>query len=231
MKRAIPNLITLLNLSSGATAAFLCLTNQKYIHIAALLIILAAIFDFFDGFTARILNTNSELGKNLDSLADIISFGTAPAAIAFQLIAEQTTSKLLPFIAIIIIPFSAIRLAMFNIDPNQKSEFRGLPTPALALFFVGIASKAPNNHIFSNIFFLIISIFTLSILLITKIPMFSLKFKNFKFKNNKLRYIFLLLSLIILIFFNLIGFTYIIILYILLSIIYASKTFLNKNNK
>jgi CDP-diacylglycerol--serine O-phosphatidyltransferase len=203
--------------------------------LAAYLVGLAAIFDFLDGFIARLLNVSSPIGKDLDSLADMVTFGVVPGIVMFQLIklavidyhADYCGNDLpvyfsyLKYSAFIIPIFSAIRLAKFNNDSRQSDSFIGLPTPANAILICslplvleyGSFDFSLNPYVFS-----IIS-FVLSILLISEIPLFALKFKDFKWKGNEIRYVFLALSLLLLVALQFIGIPLVIILYIVMSVI------------
>lgn len=219
----LPNALTLANLVSGAIAIIFALKHQY--EVSFWLIIAAAVCDFFDGFVARLLHQQSELGVQLDSLADDISFGLAPAVVMFD-IYYQTTSyynldasvmQYLGYVVFIIAAFSALRLAKFNIDTTQSSEFEGLPTPANALLLMSLAVLYANGEV--SLFqehVLLISI-AVSLLLVSPIRMFALKFKNFKFADNKLRFGFLLASLNFIIFFTAYSIVAIIVLYIVLS--------------
>jgi len=215
IKKNIPNFITSLNIASGTLSiifAFEGLTT-----IAAYLILLAAVFDFLDGMTARMLNAYSELGKQLDSLADLISFGLAPSIIVYHIMKSTLlidklyinnidTIKLVYLFSILLIPiFSALRLAKFNIDTKQVSSFIGLPTPANALFFAAIPIISSQNP-FDPFLFLVYNkniligiVIISSLLLVSPISMFSFKFKNLKFKDNALQFSFLFLILAIII--------------------------------
>jgi len=233
IKKNIPNFITLLNLFSGCLSIVATFENNWV--WAAYFIGIAAILDFLDGTFARILNAKSETGKQLDSLADIISFGVAPAIILFQLIRhspdlpvlEISNINLLPFIAFFIPVFSALRLAKFNIDTRQTESFIGLPTPANAIFIASLPliliQQFPDNQwIFDTIkssWFLMALTIILSILLISNIPLFSLKFKNLKWNDNKDRYIFLVISIAFILIFYFAAIPLIIILYILISVL------------
>lgn len=235
MKRHIPNFVTLCNLLSGVVGIWFVLEHNPY--YGALLIFLAAMFDFADGFLARQLKAYSNVGKSLDSLADMVSFGVLPGFLVFRLqtmsngfglgnewIPDLTVIEMLFIITPLIIPaFSAIRLARFDNDTRQTNEFRGLPTPANAIF---ISAWVYSYPALQNIFpwlYLNWAIFVLStllaVLLITDIPMFSLKFKSFGVKENSLRYIFLMLSLLSIIILNIPGIMLVIALYIVLSVI------------
>ncbi|OFX85783.1 MAG: CDP-diacylglycerol--serine O-phosphatidyltransferase [Bacteroidetes bacterium GWF2_33_16] len=237
LKRHIPNTITSLNLLAGCIS--IVLSFEGYLLAAVYLIFLAAIFDFFDGMTARLLKVYSEMGKELDSLADVVSFGVAPAFIVFQMMKTALFgSEQLPFYSYIsfqeyfflIIPFlipvlSAVRLAKFNLDERQTDSFIGLPTPANALFFVSlfIVTLTNNNEtvltLFYNRFFIAVLVVVFSLLLVAEFPMFALKFKNLGLKGNKIQYLFIGLSAILLILLHSIAVPIIIILYLILSAI------------
>lgn len=226
MKKHIPNLITLCNLLCGVFAVIIAISGILPFEIAAILIFAGAVFDFFDGFAARILKANSDIGKQLDSLSDLITFGFAPAALLSSVIQhilfgtvvadvesvvwQEYVLFLTPFI---IVPFSALRLAKFNVDPRQSHTFIGLPTPANALFFASIIfypELSPILLVFLSVAF--------SLLLVSEIPMFSLKFKTFALNDNKFRYSFLTFSVIILLIFQLLALPFVILLYILTSV-------------
>ena len=217
----IPNTITSLNLASGCAATIFAVQGDY--RLAAYLILLSAVFDFFDGFAARLLKAYSPIGKELDSLADVVSFGVAPGIMIYSKIYE--TSQLagypqwLAWLALLIPVFSALRLAKFNIDERQSSSFLGLPTPANALFWAfGIAFALSGAIRFQFMpFFLILGVIVFSALLVSEIPMFSLKFKNKSFRDNKIQFIFLSVCLLLLIIFGMSGISASIMLYILLS--------------
>ncbi|MBN2663672.1 MAG: CDP-diacylglycerol--serine O-phosphatidyltransferase [Bacteroidales bacterium] len=230
-KLIIPNAITSLNILSGSLSIYISLTHHDLLHIAAALIILGSVFDFLDGFTARLLNAQSEFGKQMDSFSDLVSFGLAPAFIMLNLIKSNSSNEYLQFIALIIIVFSAIRLSIFNIT-NQKTEFTGLPTPAFALLIASIplAGKIQQNLLHINIYTVMSNIYVLffitiffSVLLISKIKLFSLKFKNFIYKENKLRYIFLMFSVLLIVLFSVSSVFIIIPFYIIASLIFIEQ--------
>ena len=193
---------------------------------AALFLYLASIFDFLDGMMARLLNAYSRIGKELDSLSDVVSFGVAPGIMLFSWLQTIAPDKLfLPYLAFLIPVSSALRLATFNIDDRQTSSFIGLPTPANAIFIASLISY-PNflSGILSNVWVVIVLIVVLSLLLNSNLPMFSLKFKNLIWKENKTCYIFLILSLVLLVIFQLAAIPLIIILFILTSLfLYLKK--------
>lgn len=202
IKKHIPNTITCCNLFSGCVACVMALEGD---FLAALFfIVLGAIFDFFDGMVARLLRVSSPLGVQMDSLADDITFGLAPAAVVFSFMRNLPlpafmlpVADIFPYYAFLIAVFSAVRLAKFNIDTRQKSTFIGLPTPANALFWVSLVAGLGGWITELNAgWLLMVGLITLfSYLLVSEIPMFSLKFKSLRWRSNKVRYIFLLCSI------------------------------------
>jgi len=227
MKKHIPNILTCLNLISGCISIVMALRGN--LEVASLLIFSAAFFDFLDGFAARMLKVHSVIGVDMDSLADVVSFGTAPAMILFVWM-EQCLHSLapgvqsfflvpyLPYFAFIVPAFSALRLANFNHDERQHTEFIGLPTPANALFLGFLHFSADELPFVADFWVLLVLTFIFALLLIVNIPMFSLKLKSFKIKGNEIKYSFLLISLILLIIFKLGAFPIIILTYILMSL-------------
>lgn len=223
----IPNSVTCLNLFSGCIACVMAF-EAKY-DLALLFIVMSAVFDFFDGMLARLLNAPSAIGKELDSLADDVSFGVAPALIVFTFLKEpllhypEFLSGLRPYIpyfAFFIAVFSAVRLAKFNVDERQTSSFIGLPTPANALFWASLIVGGGDILLMhTNVIVLIALIALSSWLLVAEIPMFSLKFKNFSWASNKVSYIFLLISVVLLLVFKISGLAAVIAWYIILSLI------------
>lgn len=227
MKRHIPNVISLMNLLSGSLSVVFLL-YYKQAEWAAWLICIAAVFDFFDGFTARLLGAYSELGKQLDSLSDLVSFGLAPAFLLFFLLHENVGTgweSVLPFLSLFIALFSALRLGIFNIDPEQSSSFKGLPTPASALLIVSLVliqeyqAASFLGPIVLNKWFFLLLVVLLPVLLVSKLPLFALKFKNYKFRGNEIRYVFVGLTVLLLILFQYVSVPIIILLYIILSVI------------
>lgn len=224
--RHIPNTLTCLNLFSGCMGCVMAF--QANYEGALLFIILSAVFDFFDGMAARILDAHSIIGKDLDSLADDVSFGVTPSLVVFSLFKEMTyptymdgLALYLPYAAFLIAVFSALRLAKFNNDTRQTTSFVGLPVPANALFWGSIAVGMHDWIISENFhpFYLLILVCLFSWLLVSEIPMFSLKFKNLSWKDNKISFSFLLICIPLLICLQTTGFAAIIVWYLLLSII------------
>ena len=223
--RHIPNALTCLNLFSGCVASVMAF-EARY-DMALLFIAISALFDFLDGLAARVLHAYSDIGKDLDSLSDDVSFGVAPSLIVFSLFKEMhypaymaSVVAWLPYLAFLIAVFSALRLAKFNNDTRQTSSFIGLPVPANALFWGSlVAGFHPFliNAMFHPLYLLIL-VCLFSWLLVSEIPMFSLKFKNLSWKDNKVSFCFLILSACLLILLQVRGFAASIICYILISL-------------
>ncbi|MEI6123023.1 MAG: CDP-diacylglycerol--serine O-phosphatidyltransferase [Bacteroidota bacterium] len=243
MRKNIANYITCLNLLCGCVAIYYLYRGDFITGV--FLILAAAVFDFADGFVARLLHVKSPIGLQLDSLADVVSFGVAPGVAMFQLITfgmhvwNFNLPSYTPFIAFIIPVFSAWRLAKFNIDERQTDHFIGLPTPANALVIMSflplVARKfqSPlfpfNDYVFyfiTNPLVLIAAAITLSYLLVSNLPLFAMKFKTFGWRTNKIRYSFIIASVVLISLFYFVAIHFVIILYILLSLIdylYISK--------
>ena len=225
--RHIPNALTCMNLFSGCIACVMAF--HANFEMAMLFIVIGAVFDFFDGLAARLLHAYSNIGKDLDSLADDVSFGVAPALIVFSLFKEinypdylSFLANWLPYAAFLIAIFSALRLAKFNNDTRQTTSFIGLPVPANALFWASlIASCKPIACYHPLLTLALVCLF--SWLLVSEIPMFSLKFKNLSWKDNKIAFIFVIISAILLITLKIAGFAAVIVWYILLSILTQKK--------
>ncbi len=226
MKKHIPNTITCLNLISGCIATYFAF--QSDCELALLFIVIGAVFDFFDGMSARLLHVSSPIGKELDSLADDITFGFAPSAIVFSFLSGlHIHILLLPFLAFVMAAFSALRLAKFNLDERQAMGFIGLPTPANALFWgaliVGLGEQLAAMPYVEWI--VLAMVFVSSYLLVSEIPMFALKFKTWGWKGNEIKYIFLLTCIPLLLCFQVTGIAIIIAWYVILS---AIAVFLSK---
>ncbi len=229
MKSAIPNGLTLANLACGLLA-ITALFSGSFI-MAAWLVGAALVLDFLDGFTARLLGVHSELGKQLDSLADLVTFGVTPGFLMFKLfrIAMQggePIPEFLPYIALLIPIFSALRLAKFNIDTRQAEYFIGLPTPANAIFIFSVAlialygSSSTMEAILLHPFFLTITTVSTSFLLVAELPLMSLKVKNTSLSDNRGRIVLLVLIALLLLVFRFRALLYIIPLYLVLSLIF-----------
>ncbi len=215
----LPNVLTLCNLICGCLGIVLLFDcnleydgNTRFLVVFGLML-LAAIFDFFDGFAARLLKITSPIGKQLDSLADVVTFGVLPGMIVNHFL--KINSFEYGVIALLIPLFSALRLAKFNIDERQNLGFIGLPTPANALFFASLV-LLDVPHL-KEIVLICIPLFCY--FMIAEIPLFALKFKNFSFKGNEIKYIFLLLSLVLILVMQLQAMPFIILSYLLLSVI------------
>ena len=240
IKKNIPNLITLGNLTCGLLSILFAFEGN--LALAGAFIFYGAILDFFDGFAARLLKVNSEIGKQLDSMADMVTFGVAPGILMYQLIAMTNENPLvnpsggiapyditgisheltISLIAFLIPIFSAIRLAKFNIDTRQISSFIGLPTPAAAIFIASLPIIGANYYTNFSLELLIVSTVILSILLVAELPLFSIKIsKGETLKNqlNIIRIAFLISSVILLFILKFAAIPFIVILYIFLSII------------
>ncbi len=215
MKKSIPNILTLCNLFCGCLAVKSAI--EMNFTMAFYLVIAGVIFDFMDGFAARLLGAYSEMGKQLDSLADMVTFGVAPAMVIYMAGLE--------YVALLIALFSALRLAKFNVDERQGDSFIGLPTPANALFFMSIGYIILNDpytlvgNFFKNGVVMTFLTLMFSYLMVAEIKMFSLKFKSYKISDNLLIYIFLLASLVSIVIFKVFAIPFIIIVYISASIV------------
>jgi CDP-diacylglycerol---serine O-phosphatidyltransferase len=219
IKNHIPNSLTLGNLLCGCIGIVYA-TEGNLIN-AAYLIGLACVFDFLDGFTARGLGVSSPIGKELDSLADMVTFGVLPGFIMAELLKGTEVPPLAPYLAFLIPVFSALRLAKFNIDTRQSDEFIGLPTPANALL-IGFLIFVPDLLPFidhENATLLYGIVFLSCYLLVSPIRMLALKFKNFKWQGNQLKFAFLMVSVLLLLIWREWAVTPIILCYIIISII------------
>lgn len=211
----IPNTITTLNLFSGCMGVWLAF--QGNYTGATIAIVVSAILDFLDGLAARLFHAYSAIGKELDSLADVVSFGVVPGAIVFSMLSSTTPDNWYRFIAFLIPMLSAIRLAKFNIDDRQTSSFIGLPTPANAIFWAGVSTAIPS-WLIQHPYVLVALTILFALLLVCELPMFSLKFKNLRWVQNQWRYLFLAVCLLFIILFGWYAIAPIIIWYILLSV-------------
>lgn len=241
LKKQIPNLITLLNLLSGSVAVYFAANN--YLELAAYFVLLGIFFDFFDGFTARLLKVQGELGKQLDSLADVVTSGVAPGIVMMQLILKTSKNKhwdlfttnqehftfsvpfLISIIGLIITLGAAYRLAKFNLDIRQTSSFIGLPTPAAALVVISFpliltySNSSYSNELIGNVWFLIGMTLLLTYLMNAEIPLFSLKFKNFGWEKDFIKVGFILITICLVVLIKFLAIPIIILVYVLLSII------------
>jgi CDP-diacylglycerol--serine O-phosphatidyltransferase len=226
LKKHLPNAITCANLFSGCIGIVLAFKGE--LIAAAYAIFLSAIFDFFDGLASRVLKSFSGIGKDLDSLADVVSFGVLPGVIMYQLLLQahqiNNVSTYLNFIAFLIPVFSALRLAKFNVDTRQAENFIGLPTPANAILIASFPLILDHHNRYFTPFLLnpyVLSclVIIMCSLLVIEMPMMSLKFKNSDFNENIFRYLLLLFSAILILFFKFAAVPVVILFYITLSII------------
>ena len=224
MKRHIPNIITLLNLVSGSVALHMVLLGEP--QLALLFFFAAVVFDFADGLAARLLSATSEIGRQLDSLADLVSFGLVPAAMIFTILQPSSDHPVIGngmLISVLIVPaLAALRLAKFNLLP-PSDFFVGLPTPAFALFWTGIYYEVIfSGELFGQAvggWFLWVVMVVMSVLMVVPLPMLSLKFKSFGVLTNFSRYLLLLFAAVILAFTGIAGLPLVILTYILLSLV------------
>lgn len=230
MKKHIPNTLTCLNLVCGCLSIMAALKSN--LEMAAIWIIVSAVFDFCDGFAARLLKVASPIGKELDSLSDVVSFGVAPAMISYvwltRCLHELTPTfineytELLPLIVLMVPALSAVRLARFNLDDRQATTFIGLPTPANALF-LGFIPMAAEKLVFLNNFFVVWGLVVLfALLLVSNINMLSLKFKHFTWKGNEEKFVLIAMAVVLIPIFRWGAFPLIILSYLLISLIYHS---------
>ncbi len=220
IKKHIPNTITCLNLISGCIATYFAF--QSSFGLALLFIVIGAVFDFFDGMTARLLHVSSPIGKELDSLADDITFGFAPSAMVFSFLCSfHIHFPLIPFLAFIMAAFSALRLAKFNLDERQAMGFIGLPTPANALFWGALIVGSGDwlSSLPYAVWIILAMVLFSSYLLVSEVPMFALKFKTWGWRGNEVKYVFLLTCIPLLILMGISGLAAIIAWYVVLSIV------------
>ena len=226
----IPNTITCCNLLSGSVS--ILLLCQNHVLGAATMIFVAAIFDFFDGFAARMLNAKSPIGGELDSLSDVVSFGVAPSFIIAMLLSKTGISwmvadvNVFPMLAFILAAFAAVRLAKFNIDTRQSTSFIGLPVPAVGLFIASlplmlsrISTESALYNFIVNPYFLLAIVAIFSWLMISEVPFFSFKIKSLRFKENILRYFVVIFAIVAFIILKLVALPFVFLFYILLSVI------------
>ncbi|RBW56763.1 phosphatidylserine synthase [Tenacibaculum sp. E3R01] len=238
MKKQIPNLITLGNLLCGTIATIFAVKGD-FVGTAVLVIIGIGL-DFFDGFAARLLKVQGELGKQLDSLADMVTSGVVPGIVMLQLLVNAIdidavgyfgideygrSGSNLPYLGLLLTLGAGYRLAKFNIDERQSDSFIGLPTPAMSLFVISLplileySGYSFFNNIVQNKYFLIVITVLLTFVMNTELPLFSLKFKTFSFKENIVKYLFLIASLILLVALKFVAIPIIILLYIVVSLL------------
>ena len=230
VKKHLPNAITCANLFSGCVG--IVFAFEQNLIFAAYAVFLAAIFDFFDGFASRVLQSFSVIGKDLDSLADLVSFGFLPSVVLYELLSQApqvpNISQYLNFVAFLITVFSALRLAKFNTDTRQAEIFIGLPTPANAILIASLPFVMEQYPQFEryilNPYALWLFTIIMCALLVAELPLISLKFKDRDLQKNIYRYLLLLFSAILILFFKFAAVPMIIFIYIILSIIQFKTT-------
>ena len=238
-KQHIPNAITCGNLLSGCMSILFLASGMPV--KAALMIFVAGLFDFLDGFLARILHANSPIGADLDSLSDVVSFGVAPGFIMYWLMSRSFDSRLwlyewwptigdfnvLPCLAFLLPVFSAIRLAKFNIDDTQKTSFRGLPAPGMAIFMASLVLALGQVHHLTDgalDYWACLGITLIfSFMMVSRLRFFSFKMKSAKWKGNEVRWIFLVIAVASFIIFKWLALPFIMMLYILMSIVFGKS--------
>ncbi len=217
MLKHIPNFLTCCNLVCGCLG-ILFLFEGTEIPIAYFVLI-ACVFDFFDGFAARLFKANSPIGKELDSLADMVSFGALPALFMYKTLTIDPHFAYLPYLGLLIAVCSALRLAKFNIDETQSDSFKGLPTPANAIFITTIPflTQPIFDFVHTSVALSIITL-VFSLLMGSRFDLFALKFKNFSWADNKIRFTFLILSVLLVAFLHWAALPLLILLYIAMSL-------------
>ncbi len=233
MIKQIPNALTLLNVFCGS-CALVSIQNGRYTE-GCLFLLVSLVADFFDGLAARLLNVKSEMGKELDSLADMVSFGVVPGMILYKLLKTSSLASAfdhsyLPLLAFTVTAFSCYRLAKFNLDTRQTSDFIGLATPANTLFFIGLLLIKQNevdglDAIVSNTTFLYALIPLSSFLLVSEIPMFSFKFKGFGWSGNEVRFVFAAIAIALLVLMREAAISLLVVVYILINVLQRKTTF------
>ncbi|MBD1430302.1 CDP-diacylglycerol--serine O-phosphatidyltransferase [Sphingobacterium litopenaei] len=222
MRKYIPNTITSLNLFSGCVGILFVLKGD---YLSAFYCVLASgIFDFFDGLVARLLKVKSLIGKELDSLADVISFGFLPGTIIYTMLREVSSSEYLPYTGFLITVFSALRLAKFNIDERQTSDFIGVNTPMNTFLIVSLPfiGQIYPQYIY-NVYVLISIAIVTSLLLVSELKLFSMKLSSLKWELNKYKYIFLIVSLILVLGLKILAIPAVFVLYIFFSVLHFKK--------
>ncbi len=224
MKKHIPNLLTSGNLLCGTIAVIYAINGDFKTTI--ILVILGIIFDFFDGFVARLLKVQGDLGTQLDSLADMVTSGVVPGIVMLKLLEGTNQSgSLVPYLGLLLTVGAGYRLAKFNIDTRQTSSFIGLPTPAMNLFIVSLplvvetyGCQSIDSLIQNNVFLITVTLL-FTFLMNAELPLFSLKFKTYSISQNKIKYLFLLVSLLLIISVKIVALPTIILLYVMFSLI------------
>ena len=230
IRRFIPNTITCLNLICGSVACILSFRSLETLGCglqgyqwAFIFIGLAAIFDFMDGAMARLLHAYSEIGKELASLSDLISFGLAPALLMFNFMTAHTGASWTSYLSLWIVVMGALRLAKFNCDDRQTTSFIGLPIPANALFWIGAVAWL-DTHAFPGEIYMAILLMAFPLLMVSNLPLFSLKFANFSWRDNAVRYLLILTCIAFMAICGVPGLSWTVLVYIILSIGTAKRT-------
>ena len=230
LKRHIPNTITCCNLLSGCFSILFSFTGKPV--MAALMIFAAGLFDFFDGFTARLLKTHSPIGGELDSLSDVVSFGVAPGFIMYQLMSEGMSELIWPVgnvslfacFAFLLPVFSAVRLAKFNVDDRQTTSFIGLPTPPMAIFMASLPlafwQLGLLGQMVLNPYLGLGIVLLFSFMMVCNRPFFSFKMKKVTWNGNEVKWIFLILAVVGFAMFRFVALPFILLLYVLLSVLF-----------
>jgi len=239
-KKHLPNLLTLGNLFCGTVATIFAVEGDFI--LVALFVVIGILFDFLDGFVARILNVTGELGKQLDSLADMVTSGLVPGIIMFNLLANNqnilelnSISSFFPYFGFILTLGACYRLAKFNIDSRQLNSFIGLPTPAMSLFVISLPLIQQSSemefiqNLIANNYILCAVALLLTYLMISELPLFSLKFKGYSVKNNATKYFFLVVSVVLIVFLHYVSIPLIVLFYVVLSSIITYQKRGNSN--
>jgi len=218
MIRHIPNFLTCCNLVCGCLGIVFCLENRDV--PAAYFVLAAGVFDFFDGFAARWLKVTSPIGKELDSLADMISFGLLPSIVMYKMIGASTDNSILSYVAFLIAVCSAVRLAIFNVDETQHDSFKGLNTPANTIFITSLPFVTGSIGDWIQQTWILITItIVFSLFMVSRIDIIAFKFKDFSWANNKLRFTFLALTVLLLALFGKSALSLVILIYIAFSLV------------
>lgn len=233
LKQHIPNALTCGNLVSGCLSILLVASGMPV--KAAIMVFVAGLFDFLDGFVARLLHAHSSIGADLDSLSDVVSFGVAPGFIMYWLMSRASDLpnfsvfgyNLLPCLAFLLPVFSAIRLAKFNIDDTQKTLFRGIPAPGMAVFIASLPlALSQVGHLTDGALSYWASLgitLIFSFMMVSRLRFFSFKMKSAKWKGNEVRWIFLLITLVSFVIFRFLALPFVMMVYVLLSIFFAER--------
>lgn len=219
----IPNILTLCNLLSGCIAIYMAfhlntppMGGLQGLHWCWIFIAAAAVFDFCDGASARGLHAYSNIGAELDSLSDVVSFGVAPAMLMLNTMVANQAPLWLAFVPLLVAAFGALRLAIFNVDTTQTTTFRGLPIPANAIFWIGISAWI-QQHGYPGSVAIVVLTLLMSWLMVSRLRMFSLKLKSFAVRENFRRYALILATVMFIITEGVAGLIWAIVLYILIS--------------